>query len=237
MVRTSCSASAEDASLPARLGLHTSVFGKPEVDMIIFLAQNNVDHGLILDYLQAKESNSTTQLNTEMVQLQGELNTERQRGEKEVVRLQGELNLERERGDKEVVRLKGELQLMTAQYLQLKGKLDMRGLMEYIQDTMSVRTGVNWEKTNPVSSWRSYISVRPRLKQCLEEHYVNTDEAPQALSDMCTTLSIAFDNSRTPDEYYQMGLKLHIGTPLKDGQQRALMTCLCKDLNVPYEYV
>eukprot|EP00198_Chlamydomonas_reinhardtii_P006652 XP_001695988.1 hypothetical protein CHLREDRAFT_149257 [Chlamydomonas reinhardtii] len=97
--------------------------------MIIFLAQNNVDHGLILDYLQAKESNSTTQLNTEMVQLQGELNTERQRGEKEVVRLQGELNLERERGDKEVVRLKGELQLMTAQYLQLKGKLDMRGLM------------------------------------------------------------------------------------------------------------
>ncbi|KAG2439405.1 hypothetical protein HXX76_004762 [Chlamydomonas incerta] len=243
--------------------MHTgdsAIIGKREVEVIKLLVQHGKDES-ITGYLQALlvkpavrvvqlqgELNTAAERNEkEVVRLQGELNTAAERSDKEVVRLQGELNTAvarlqgelntaAERSDKEIVRLTAELQRTTSQYLNLRGLLNMRGVMEYIQETMSIRHNVTWKKYDAVSSWQAYLDKRPSLKQCLGKCNVDIATAPQALSGMYATLSGAIHNSHAPEGYKQAGLTLYIGYPLEDWRQCALMACLCQDANIPYEF-
>ncbi|PNW86243.1 hypothetical protein CHLRE_02g078500v5 [Chlamydomonas reinhardtii] len=169
--------------------------------------QNNFSDEIILSILQALMAKAVAPVKDEL----GELKTE-------VARLQGELNL------------------TTAQYLNTLGLLHMRGLMEHIQDTMHTRTNVQWDTTKAKDCWRAYLAERKSLQECLKKNNVSPTDAPDAMTKMYETLSTAVHDSRSPEEYQQTNTKLYIGPPLKDSRQRAMMACLCKDVNVAYEY-
>ncbi|PNW72203.1 hypothetical protein CHLRE_16g677920v5 [Chlamydomonas reinhardtii] len=195
-----------------------SAIGKPEVDAVKAMVQNNFSDEVILSILQALVAKAVAPVKDELVLRNMMLNTQ-----------VGELNTQ-------VARLQGELNLTMAQYLNILGLLHMRGLMEYIQDTMHTRTNVQWDTTKAKDCWRAYLGERKNLQECLKKNNVSSTDAPDALTKMYGTLSTAVYDSRSPEEYQQTNTKLYIGPPLQDSRQRAMMACLCKDVNVAYDY-
>lgn len=141
--------------------------------------------------------------------------------------------------DQQVASLKEELaaasslaQQATVKYLLLRGRFNLRGLMDHTMENMGISTGVWWKPSTPVACWGEYIAKRPALQECLEERNVNVEEAGALLSAIYHTLS----EDGSQDDQQTTGSTLRIGHPL-DHDQRKVMACLCEDANVPYEVV
>eukprot|EP00198_Chlamydomonas_reinhardtii_P006528 XP_001695864.1 predicted protein [Chlamydomonas reinhardtii] len=157
-----------------------SAIGKPEVDAVKAMVQNNFSDEVILSILQALVAKAVApvkdelvlrnmMLNTQVSELNtqvGEPNTQVGEPNTQV----GELNTQVGELNTQVARLQGELNLTMAQYLNILGLLHMRGLMEYIQDTMHTRTNVQWDTTKAKDCWRAYLGERKNLQECLKKN-------------------------------------------------------------------
>ncbi|KAG2454119.1 hypothetical protein HYH02_001156 [Chlamydomonas schloesseri] len=135
------------------------------------------------------------------LQLQLQLQQEIGHYREEILRLQGDLKTTNAQYSGEVKFLTERLQTTMAQYLRLQGLLSMRGIMEYIQNTMFERTDVKWDRFQAMSCWQDYVNQRPSLQKCLMKRGLVVDTAGGDLVAVYKTLSNNIHDSMTPDEY------------------------------------
>ena len=130
------------------------------------------------------------------------------------------------------------LQIRTAELLRIKGRLSLRGLIEYLEEEQKAKHG--WHNFPRKKLWTNIISNMPKLRDCLKEpavfgKRVSDANLAQKINDIYSALSGAIHSNKAPAEYKQAKDKVVIVKNGLDERQCRAVECLCHIFGFPYE--
>ena len=139
---------------------------------------------------------------------------------------------------KEAADTKSTLKRRSAELLRIKGRLSLRGVIEYLEEEERAEHG--WHDYPRKKLWTNIISNMPKLRDCLKEPAVFGRRASDAnlaqkINDIYSVLSGAIHSNKAPAEYKQANDKVFIVKNELDERQCRAVECLCQIFGFPYE--
>ena len=133
---------------------------------------------------------------------------------------------------------KSTLKRRSAELLRIKGRLSLRGVIEYLEEEERAEHG--WHDYPRKKLWTNIISNMPKLRDCLKEPAVFGRRASDAnlaqkINDIYSVLSGAIHSNKAPAEYKQANDKVFIVKNELDERQCRAVECLCQIFGFPYE--